>query len=78
MNVSDQEMQAIREQADILLDRMMELGCDACRLFVTASVGGDTTVSETSGRGNFNAQYGQVQRWTLAQDEDMRTAPGSR
>lgn len=72
MVITEQELERVRQEADRLMDRMMELGCESCRVFISATVPDGSTVSDSCGRGNFNAQLGQTRGWVIQQDEVRR------
>jgi hypothetical protein len=71
MILTQDELRAVRREADAFMDRLSELGCESVRVFVAMQTEGSVTVSETCGRGNFNAQYGQVKRWTVQQENQF-------
>lgn len=72
MTESDASMERVRALVDAALASIIE-HADSVRIFVTVHDGAnDRTKSFSRGRGNFYAQFGSVQEWMIATDQQAR------
>lgn len=69
MLLSEKEFEVVIAESDRIAERLLELGVDSVRVFVSAGAKGDETLQASTGRGNFHAQQGQVREWLIRQDE---------
>ena len=72
MILNAKELLRLEVEASQLVERLSELGADSCRVFYTAPGSDNRTMSNSTGLGNFHAQYGQTAAWVERQKENTR------
>lgn len=66
----DRKIETIINRA---IQELGENGCESIRIFVTyRSAGARNATAFTKGEGNSYAQYGQISKWLITEDEETK------